>query len=56
MPRSGAEEMSGRIHTIIPGALLMQALAKKMKAERLYISEYGVREGYLWKEFIKTTI
>jgi len=45
-----------RIHTIIPGALLMQALAKKMKAERLYISEYGVREGYLWKEFIKTTI
>ena len=52
----GAEEMSGWIHTIIPGALLMQALAKKMKAERLYISEYGVREGYLWKEFIKTTI
>ena len=34
-----------RIHTIIPGALLMQALAKKMKAERLYISEYGVKRG-----------
>ena len=35
---------------------MMQALEKKMNAELLYISEYGVREGYLWKEFIKTTI
>ena len=42
-----------RIHTIIPGALVIQALAKKVEAERLYISDYGVREGYLWKKIIK---
>lgn len=45
-----------RIHTIIPGALVIQALAEKMNAERLYISDYGVREGYLWKKIIKPTI
>ena len=45
-----------RIHTIIPGALVIQALAKKVGAERLYISDYGVREGYLWKKVIKSTI
>ncbi|MGN0136463.1 Ppx/GppA phosphatase family protein [Anaerotignum sp.] len=44
-----------RIHTIIPGALVIQTLAKKMHAERLYISDYGVREGYLWKKIIKLT-
>lgn len=45
-----------RIHTIIPGALVIQALAKKVGAKRLYISDYGVREGYLWKKVIKSTI
>lgn len=45
-----------RIHTIIPGALVIQALAAKMGADRLYISDYGVREGYLWKKVIKPTI
>lgn len=45
-----------RIHTIIPGTLVIQALAQKMHAERLYISDYGVREGYLWKKIIKPTI
>lgn len=42
-----------RIHTIIPGALVIQTLAKKVGAERLYISDYGIREGYLWKKIIK---
>ena len=45
-----------RIHTMIPGVLIIQALAQRMQAERLYISEYGVREGYLWKKYIKATI
>lgn len=45
-----------RIHTIIPGILVVQALAEKMETERFYISDYGVREGYLWKKIIKATI
>ncbi len=45
-----------RIHTIIPGSLVIQALAKKMHAERIYISDYSVREGYLWKKIIKLMI
>ena len=45
-----------RIHTIIPGALVIQALAEKTRAERFYISDFGVREGYLWKKVIKPTI
>ena len=45
-----------RIHTIIPGTLVIQALAKKVGVERLYISDYGVREGYLWKKGINSMI
>lgn len=36
-----------RIHTMIPGIMILQHLTEYFQAERLYISSYGVREGYL---------
>lgn len=36
-----------RIHTIIPGLLILQYIAAKYGAEKITVSNYGVREGYL---------
>ena len=36
-----------RIHTIVPGIVILDCIAKQTKAKRLTISRYGVREGYL---------
>ena len=36
-----------RVHTIIPGALLIQTLSRTLHCQDLFISPYGVREGYL---------
>lgn len=41
-----------RIHTIIPGMILLRTIAKYYHCEELVISEYGVREGYLIKTVI----
>lgn len=36
-----------RVHTIIPGMLLLDTLGEILCCEDIYISPYGVREGYL---------
>ena len=36
-----------RVHTILPGLMLMDTLTDKLCRKELYISPYGVREGYL---------
>lgn len=36
-----------RIHTIIPGMLLLRTIAKFYCCKEIIVSEYGVREGYL---------
>ncbi len=36
-----------RIHTILPGVLLMDTLVQSLCKEQIFISRYGVREGYL---------
>ena len=36
-----------RIHTIVPGFLILSHIAHALKPEQLLISDYGVREGYL---------
>ena len=36
-----------RVHTILPGAVLMSELARLVCLREIYISKYGVREGYL---------
>ena len=36
-----------RIHTILPGILILDAIVKKFGVNELLVSSYGVREGYL---------
>lgn len=37
-----------RVHTIIPGMLVMKSILEKAGCERIVVSKYGVREGYLY--------
>jgi len=41
-----------RIHTIIPGMILLRAITSFYGCEDIIVSEYGVREGYLIKTVI----
>lgn len=41
-----------RIHTIIPGMIILRTIAKYYDCKEIVISEYGVREGYLIKTVI----
>lgn len=36
-----------RIHTMIPGVMILQQLVRRFETDQLLISQYGVREGYL---------
>lgn len=38
-----------RVHTILPGVVLMEAVCEALGGQSLYISPYGVREGYLYR-------
>lgn len=42
-----------RIHTLIPGVLILQHVFHLFKAQQLVISKYGVREGYLCQRILK---
>lgn len=44
-----------RLHTILPGALLMDTVTKSLCREELYISRTGVREGYLYHKVLRRT-
>lgn len=37
-----------RIHTLIPGMLILDTAADYYKSERIHVSTFGVREGYLY--------
>ena len=37
-----------RVHTIIPCMLVMKSILEKAGCERIVVSKYGVREGYLY--------
>lgn len=41
-----------RIHTIMPGIIILNAVTKYFETQRLYVSSYGVREGYLFKNVL----
>lgn len=41
-----------RLHTILPGALLLDAVCGALCGEELYISKFGVREGYLYHKLL----
>ncbi len=44
-----------RIHTIIPGMLLMETLCSSLGSREIKISPYGVREGYLCQKLKNDT-
>ncbi len=41
-----------RIHTMIPGLLILKYLVDRFGAKRISVSNYGVREGYLCKNIL----
>lgn len=43
-----------RIHTLIPGVMVLRYLADRCKAEDITVSSYGVREGYLRRKIQPT--
>lgn len=42
------EVIPDRIHTIIPGMLMLNTVAEYFESEIIGVSDYGVREGYLY--------
>lgn len=41
-----------RIHTAIPGMLILRAIARRFGSETIAVSCYGVREGYLYNRVL----
>ena len=41
-----------RVHTIIPGILIMKEIIERTSCSAIQVSKYGVREGYLCKNFL----
>ncbi|QIB67992.1 phosphatase [Aminipila butyrica] len=42
------ESTPERIHTIFPGILILHEICKKFDTKIIYVSSYGIREGYLF--------
>ncbi len=42
-----------RIHTIIPGMIIMDTIADYFNTQNILLSKYGIREGYLYERIIK---
>ncbi len=45
-----------RIHTLIPGLLILQHTFHLFHAQQLIVSKYGIREGYLCQKILKSNI
>lgn len=45
-----------RIHTLVPGILILRHVFHLFRAEQLIVSKYGVREGYLCQKILKNNI
>ena len=43
-----------RLHTLIPGLILARALSKRLGANTILYSDAGVREGFIYRELLKT--
>lgn len=41
-----------RIHTIIPGYLILRYVAEKFESKKIVVCNYGVREGYLCRKIL----
>lgn len=44
-----------RVHTLLPGALLLLEVLDRLEGQALTVSKYGVREGYLCRRLIRAT-
>ena len=42
-----------RLHSIVPGAIMLYRLLKYLGIEKVNVSKLGVREGYLKDKIIK---
>lgn len=42
-----------RIHTIIPGMIILDTIAHYFGSEEILVSDYGIREGYLYDRILK---
>ena len=42
-----------RIHTMVPGIMILQHIFTSFDADELIVSKYGVREGYLCQKILK---
>ena len=45
-----------RIHTILPGMLALQVILDYFSVETVYVSSFGVREGYLYQNILEKGI
>lgn len=43
-----------RIHTLIPGALILQHIIHRFGAQQLVVGKFGVREGYLCQKILNS--
>jgi exopolyphosphatase / guanosine-5'-triphosphate,3'-diphosphate pyrophosphatase len=41
-----------RIHTVLPGIMILRTLTKALNIEEIIVENYGVREGYLYQKII----
>lgn len=39
-----------RLHTILPGMIILKTIADHFESEIIFVSEFGVREGYLYQK------
>ena len=43
-----------RVHTIVPGILILRHVLHLFRAKQMIVSKYGVREGYLCRRILGT--
>lgn len=47
------QNVPDRIHTIIPGLIILETIAEYFDSRNIIVSRYGVREGYLHEKILK---
>ena len=45
-----------RIHTLVPGYMILQYIFEYFDADEMIVSDYGVREGYLCQKLLPKNI
>lgn len=53
--RSILQTSPERVHTLVPGMILLKAVAKRFRGNIILANHYGVREGYLYANVLKST-